>query len=75
VAQQVNVAVGGMKGLVEHLFATQPRISGEWPELVRAAEADMIAFLEQLSSSNTINVPSSLLPTDRGRASGSEIFC
>jgi hypothetical protein len=47
VAQQVNVAVGGwMKGLVAHLFAAQPRNSGEWPELVRDAEADMIAFLE-----------------------------
>ena len=35
-----------MKGLVAHLFAAQPRISGEWPELVRDVEADMIAFLE-----------------------------
>jgi hypothetical protein len=47
VAQQLNVAVGGwIKELVAHLFAAQPRISGEWPEIVRDAEADMIAFLE-----------------------------
>jgi hypothetical protein len=33
--------------LVAHLFAAQPRISGEWPELVRDVKAaDIIAFLE-----------------------------
>jgi hypothetical protein len=35
-----------MKGLVAHLFAAQPRISDEWPELMQGVEADMIAFLE-----------------------------
>src|SRR5215470_7984068 len=37
---------GRMKGLVAYLFAAQPRISGEWPEVVRDVATDMIAFLE-----------------------------
>jgi hypothetical protein len=43
---------------------------GEWPELVHDVEADMIA------SSNTTNVPPSLLPTDGRRATREGVaFC